>query len=278
MSVPDEIRWVAGLDYLRLTYTRADADAVALPHYQAAVAGWSRQAGYVATDTAPWAWRGYVGAAAGSAAWGIREDGAILQMSGQAAAWGALLDLPYTGVPRLDVQCTVWGQAQPGGIPRTAAVASDRARQGVAHRPWDVRLQDGFGGGDTCYIGSRSSAWFVRIYDKEKESGEAQYAGAVRYEVETHDEHAAAVYRAHTHRPLVGASAAAAVRGYLAHRGVAALLPVSVGYTAPARLPRETTPTERTLGWLGEGVAPTVARLIGAGLTRDQLCGILGLR
>jgi len=277
MSSTDSIRWVAGCDYLRLTFTSAAAEELALPWYQATVGEWSRRSGFVATDTRPWAWRGYVGSQAGAAAWGLREDGAILQMSGQAAAWGALRDLPYTGVPRLDVQCTVWGQAQPEGVPRAAAAASERARKGAIGRPWRIRFEDGHGAGDTAYLGSRASAWFIRIYDKGAESGEAQYAGSVRYEVEMHDEHATKVYGSRAREGMVGSTAASIVRGYLVQRGVEETMPVSVGYTEPARLPREETPTERTLNWLGEGVAPTIARLLGAGLTRQALCGILGL-
>ena len=278
MDDPSSVRWVAGVDYLRLTYTAPGAADAAMGAYQGAVAGWSRQAGYLASDTRPWAWRGYVGASAGQAAWGIREDGAILQMSGQAAAWGALCDLPYTGVPRVDVQCTVWGLSSPETVPRTAAALAARAREGATGRPWSVRLEDGHGDGDTCYVGSRQSAWFLRIYDKGAESGEAQYEGAVRFEVEAHDECAAALYGSRQKGPLVGATAAGVVAGYLAHRGLRQMLPVSVGYTAPARVPREVTPTERTLNWLGEGVAPTIARLLGAGLTRAQIGGILGLQ
>ena len=272
-----EVSYHAAIDYLRITYTRSDASDIALTHYQGAVRLVSDTYGYQEESPKAWSWQGYKGAQQGAACWGLREDGCIFQVSGEAASYAALLDLPYTGVPRLDIQVTTWGQVAPYAQPELVALASEKARAVCSHRPWSIQLVRGFGGGDTCYLGSRSSAWFVRVYDKERESGEAQYETAVRYEVEAHDEEAMALWDKVGGRDLPKEVLAGLVGGYLGKRGydLSGLLQVATG--TPPWVPRAKTSTARTLQWLGEGVAPTCARLNRAGVSQEALRGLLGL-
>lgn len=271
------VSYRAGVDYLRITFTQPGYEDTALPHYISAASFIARELYGGEAATTAWQWKGYKGAATGSVSWGAREDGCILQVSGAAASRAAMLQLPYTGVPRLDIQITTWGEASPGTIPRGVAVASDRARKCVAGRPWAVRLQDTYGDGDTAYLGSRSSAWFVRVYDKHKESKQEQYAGAVRYEAELHNETAEAVYGAIAGRELQDEEAARIVAGYLLLRGIDLGAVLQTAVIAADRTPREPTSTERTLQWLSEAVAPSVARLIGQGVAPGALRALLGL-
>jgi hypothetical protein len=271
------LRYVAGVDYIRVTYSGGNLPSTVLGYYQhtAWVAG--TNGGADTAKTEPWAWQGYTGAKAGAAAWGVREDGIILQVSGAAAARVSLHELPHTGVPRLDIQLTLWGAPSPSSIPRAIAERSAAAREGANGRPWKVRLVDGYGAGDTAYLGSRESLWFVRVYDKERESGQKQYEGAVRYEVEMHDEHAEACLQSLAQAEDVQEAAARFVVWHLDKRGASLPSGVSLEGIPVGRVPREPTPTERTLQWLSEGVQPSLRRLEATGIAPGALRAVLGL-
>jgi hypothetical protein len=268
--------WAAGVDYVRLTWTGDRASEGPARAYARAVWALGQEAGEGATEARPWSFQGYSGESRASASWGERADGCILQVSGPLAHSVILLDVPYTGVPRLDVEITTWGEASPDTRPRAVADESDRARRLVHHRPWKVRLEDGKGDGDTAYIGSRSSSLFIRVYDKQKESkGKPDFVGAVRYEAEYHEEEAVQVWAKLGTSGGNPSACAALVRGALHSRGV--LLPEWVQVPAMCReVPRsEVTSTAQSVEWLRRSVRPTLRRLEAAGLTRQELWDIL---
>jgi len=225
---------------------------------------------------APWGIQGYKGTCWGKASAGLRDDGAILQVSGSWASAARLLELPYTGVPRLDIQATVWGCPQPAMVPGDVAAASVAARAGRKGKPWKVVHLNGHGAGDTAYLGSRNSEMFVRVYDKGAESeGEAGYEGSVRYEAELSG---GTAQEAFTALARVGAdenACADRVQSYLLARGVS--LPVWVSRETLQRriVAKEASNADATLAWLASAVRPSIRRLIDEGLTYELLHRIL---
>lgn len=268
--------WDAGIDYLRLTYaaTGEELDNVA-GRYADAVRWVLQRAGDPSTPTG-WAALGYAGAQNGPASWGTRPDGAILQVSGTLAHELFLCDLPRTNVPRMDIQVTTWGEISPEAIPGRVAKQSDAARQGANGRPWKITFIDGYGAGDTVYLGSRTSDTYVRVYDKGAEKGDTMYAGSVRYEIELKNEVACAAYSSLLQQEAtIDRAIAAMVGGYLSHRGVALPHWIQVAGTAVPSRPRHTYAAERTLEWLSKGVRPSIVRLLKAGYSYEMLHRIL---
>ena len=270
-------RWTAGFDYLRLTYT---ADAGEVDDVYARYIRAAQEVAYNYSEEAPtpkaWSFQGYEGTHWGEASAGRREDGCILQVSGSWASAVRLLELPHTGVPRLDIQATVWGYPQPALVPGEAAAASVIAREGANGRPWRVAHICGFGNGDTCYIGSRQSDVFARIYDKgaQDESNE-DYAGAVRYEVELKGRTASAAFAALARAGGDEVACADWVQSYLLARGLSLPEWVSVETVRRRAVEKAASSTDETLAWLANGVRPTVRRLLDAGLTYELLHRIL---
>lgn len=268
------MEWSAGVDYVRLTHTDTARAFWAYEVYRQVV----QELGWYHAGEAPlkaWGFQGYKGEISGKAASGLREDGAILQVTSHWADVDDLLALPSTGVPRLDIQVTTWGEAQPARVPRNIAIASDAASRTVNHRPWEVACYDKFGKGDTAYLGSRESEWFVRVYDKEQESREALYKGAVRYEVQLTGQTARrewAAMQAHGKSP---ARLAGLLQGFLGARGVSLPDGISLENSPRQLVRKEPSSTEQSLRWLGEQVAPTVARLLRQGVTYEELHEVL---
>lgn len=268
--------WSAGVDYVRLTY-KAQGEELerVLGRYRTAAS----EAGRVADSEAPvsaWAWCGYTGSSISTAAFGAGLQGAILQVSGAAADTRSLLELPFSGVPRLDVQVTTWNEPSPSDVPRRVSRETVAARAGARGRPWKVAYIDGFGAGDTTYIGSRDSETFVRVYDKAAETGTEEYRGAVRYEVEFKNGAAAAAYaRLVADVDKACDTAAGIVRAVLLARGVA--LPNWVQAPHMLRPKGEVGPssTDGTLTWLASGVRPSIARLLEKGVPYEVLHRVL---
>lgn len=268
------MEWAAGVDYVRLTHTDPARAAWAYEVYRQAV----QELGWFYTGEAPlaaWGIQGYKGEISGKAAAGLREDGAILQVTSHWADTEDLLGLPSTGVPRLDIQVTTWGEAQPERIPRVIANTSFEASQRVSNRPWEVACYDKYGRGDTAYLGSRQSEWFVRVYDKARESGEAIYAGAIRYEVQITGATAKREWAEMQRAGKSPARIAGLVQGYLGARGISLPDGVSLEDSPRQLVRKEPSTTEQSIRWLGEQVAPTVARLLRKGVRYEDLHQLL---
>lgn len=129
---------------------------------------------------------GYEGVVSGGIFVGQRHDGFFVSCSSRPAdkvvRW---LDARVWRLSRLDIafDLVLGFDADPliRELFEEAVTFRDRITYGFRKR---VRLVDGAGDGDTLYIGSRSSGVFMRVYNKEKESGEPRYKGVVRFEVQ----------------------------------------------------------------------------------------------
>lgn len=278
LAADDVTQWSAGVDWLTCTW-RDDSEEGAY----AVVRDLARQAAHDCNDgslSPEYATvQGYKGTRVGRTFVGLlKGQGVLLAASGAASHWLVSVEgLQPDNVSRIDVQVTVWGESDVGHIPKQVAAKSHAARFGAMGRPWKVRLEDGWGDGDTAYLGSRSSDVYCRCYDKGRESGEAYYKKAIRYEVEFKRQWAV---RCHSH--LVGGNggrfaAYDTVARTYERRGVA--LPAIRPLGAPMEPPREDVADEieRKLKWYQEQVAPSVARLLTMGVPRSRILESLGL-
>jgi len=266
--------WDAHIDWITTTWSAGAAvpetfENSHLHDWACARSGTTRQE----TPLNRWAWQGYIGWQSGQLCWGERLDGFIVKVSGELAQhyWADGMPIGHN-VSRLDVAVDVWWGEAPDAVIASHNVETLDARMLAKSRPWKVACVNGYGDGDTLYIGSRKSVEFIRIYNKEKESNdEPAYRGCTRYEVEYHDESARAiVFRSGARR---GSSAwlLGEVSGILHRRGVGALtsLLASEPISTPTR--RAPTPDEGKLNWLRTQVQPTVKSL----LTRHDIGIIL---
>jgi hypothetical protein len=128
---------------------------------------------------------------------------------------------------------------------------------------------DGGGRGNTLNVGSRSSNYYGRIYDKHRESGDDAFRRCWRYEVEAKND-AAEVFRQFINSNAGdAASIASLVAAWFGDRGIGVRYRPGV---ACALAPIGADPTDdiRTLKWLRAAVAPALARLLER-YTRDAL-------
>jgi DNA relaxase NicK len=222
---------------------------------------------------------GYEGILCGGSFAGVRDDGYIVTITGERAQDG--FNAVYRGLPhvsRLDVQCTLKtsdGSPYTASNARSAVAAANAKLSAAAQR--NATLIEDLKGGATCYVCSKKSEQFARIYNKDAESGEERYKNCWRYEVQLKNNlatQAATLFRLSEYAQPN--QAAIFVRQWLRKRGIA------VPWQAEAELhalPSETnTPSdiEARLRWLREQVRPALRRLIKLGL-RDSILEALDL-
>lgn len=278
-ELDDVAMWWAAPDYVRLTAGDPRNEDLADLYKQTAhrVVASSETSGL---GWRPWTWMGYVGEACGSVAYGRSYVGHILQISGWQAADEAVLRLPFDNVPRWDVQLTVWLNEDVPSLGRRVVEASEAARDRAAHRPWRTTLIDGRGSGDTAYIGSRSSATFLRIYDKWREQGRSEeYVHAWRFELELKDS-AAKPYWPSLHGPTPAPDYyAAIVLANLRSRGIH-LPPIGAlrDQIVPEPLRRRRPTDDSRLAWLRTQVAPSLDKLRASGVDLGVILEALGLQ
>lgn len=216
----------------------------------------------------PWGFMGYIGSHCGSITYGDRQDGAILQITGQEANefFGETLWLKPK-CTRIDLQVTA---TFPDAEIAYAANAYRQLRsQPLAKgRPTKGMLYANTDGGMTCYVGSPASDHRGRIYDKWRESNDDHYKYAWRWEVESRAETAEAVFDA----LATSEDRAKTILGYVGRwfesRGITVPLPHEDCPTLSPPL-HDRSDTERKLEWLREQVSPTVRWLCGQGRGDD---------
>jgi DNA relaxase NicK len=135
-------------------------------------------------DIRPFRFQGYSGEQAGRVGYGVRDDGALMRLSGSVsdALLGHLLPLT-SNVSRIDLAVT----ADLTGIPVNPVVEGYKSgREAATHGGTrsDFQIIRHSRKGDTLYTGARTSQRFGRIYNKFSESQLAFYAGCYRWELE----------------------------------------------------------------------------------------------
>jgi hypothetical protein len=207
-----------------------------------------------------WRWNGYKGICIPECAYGVRHDGGIVRLSGALAhRWWDQIIRRAERVTRLDVEVTVGGIAPGLNLAADARAAAD-AYKPLTGRPAEWTYIVTKQRGATCYVGSRASARYCRLYDKGAEEGGPHLSGKWRYEVEVKDEVARALGPALEQSTAPALACISIVHDHFCQRGVQpAFAPAgAVPQYIPAQVP---TDVERTLEWFRKWVAPSVSRL-----------------
>lgn len=221
----------------------------------------------------PWAWQGYHGNKCGPVACGQRADGCILRLEGISAhLWLADGLTAGHNISRLDIAATVWSENEQSTLIARHKEETDEYRKTLQHKPYRVRLIDGVGDGDTLYIGSRESALFLRIYDKERApNAKPEHKGAIRYEAELKEEYARQAYERVTASGYSVANCREVLGGLLTRRGID---PIHIGCIQSAYFPHleiSGSDVERSIKWLTSQVRPTLQNLLRAGYEEEAL-------
>lgn len=276
--VPVPSAWWAGVDWVRLTLRPWDEGPVDDMVYWRAVRQLAELNDGAHLPAKPWARLGYYGEQIGKAAWGRSNQGLYLEVTGGWADRVAELRLPYDGVPRVDVQVTLWYDRPQPMIAQHCSKALYARYLGMGASGARPRLVDGFGAGDTCYSGSRNSSKFVRIYDKDAESAhDGAWRHAWRFEVQHANEAAKAVWPEPFGEVPAPEYWCSVVVRTLQERGV--VLPTNLPAAAQRMVPppQMTTDEERRLAWLHGQVRPAIDKLLAAGVSLDQVKDALGI-
>lgn len=269
----------AHIDYLTTTWPLS-ISASPLPSV-ANIIDWARRkssARGARESVKPWAWQGYTGWSVGSFCFGERPDGTIVRVSSVLAHDYVTEGLPIGhNVSRLDICLDIWGVKD---IDTVIALHKDEAityRSSLHSRPFDVRLQETYGKGDTLYLGSRTSGVYLRIYNKAKEQeGNDYYDECIRYEAEIKDERARKVLDRYRDAGYRSISLTENLLGFLERRGIhlTSIHGGSAVYIDAS--PRSRGDIDASLAWLRDQVSPTVRRLLKLGY-RGDIIEALGL-
>jgi len=266
----------SGIDYISATMPHTNSNAVKWYNlcvkYVETIARTGLEAEYGKRQ-------GYEGFYVGGSFVGVRNDGYFCTVSGERAQAG--FDAVYSYNPhvsRLDVQTTIKLPAGNGNTAQSARDAVARANEKLGGaRQRNATLIEDLRGGATCYVGSKNSLQFARIYNKETESNEEKYKDCWRYEVQL--KNALATKTAEQFRKSIYTQpqhAAMFVRQWIRKRGVYAPWKAEAELEALPSVDKHSSDVETRLLWLKEQVRPAIRRLLKLGL-RDSILLALGL-
>lgn len=216
------------------------------------------QKGHTAKDGAL---LGYNGVHCGQLFVGCREDGGLLRISGGTAPYGVTF-LEQGGVhgraTRIDYAVTVkFDIDRESYAQETAETLSTSAARSTRGRPSRLELHRGFGGGDTCTIGARSSARYLRLYDKSREQNGEVGPNLWRFEVEYKKPLSEVMLAAYVNAENKESAVMARVRAEFEYQQVT--IPWEEGEPIErAKVAVDKTTIERKLAWLREQVAPSI--------------------
>jgi hypothetical protein len=240
----------------------------------------------------PWGMRGYEGWHCGRVSHGVRRDGSIVMLSGQAATdqLDTALDVA-ANVSRVDLAVTV--RLTPPDDSLEFDHFLELREWSAAHNPLlKGVLLSSLDGSSTLYVGSRKSDRMLRVYNKELESRDSQthepdprYVACHRYELEVKGDQARPTALTVSVSPLPAYTVSRMVAQYCALHG----LDHSAFSDAPMGLIpgfRRRSDAETKLSWLAHSCRPTVewlsqngeatraARALGYDPdTADRVCG-----
>lgn len=255
----------SGIDWLSCSAPRGD-DGDALYAQGVSILNMEVNAG---NQKKPWKLKALTGAIAGSTVLALSGTHVYVQVSSERAREYAPSIIPLArNVSRLDLQVTAERHEQaPLDLARIAYKASGARRRGG--RPVGRSLYQTTAGGATCYLGSRRSDVFGRVYDKGVEQETHQPGRLWRWELELKRDVAELTAR----ELVLVESLEEAVAGYVSHAfgewGVPC--PPSASSLPMHRPPQQSTDADRLLRWLAVGVAPSVGYLRGIGRLSEVL-------
>ncbi len=207
-----------------------------------------------------WHWRGYSGLTAGGSAVGARDDGAIVRLSGDAAAlaWRAL-SVARCHITRLDLAVTIQLKYD---LPKILANNYADLRELIDAGLYSRRVSyvSDSDGGDTLYVGRRTGEVFLRLYDKTRESGYAYPPASWRWEVELKRSKAQQAWDDLLRSADQESYVTAAVWDAYKTRGLTPCWDRGTAVVTRS-VPAPVYDAERTYAWLMTTVAPAIDRL-----------------
>lgn len=187
-----------------------------------------------------------------------------------------MLDHPKVHISRIDLQITVQYDIELIKEGRYQYARAIRHNKGLPeHRRRRIHLYAGSDGADTVYLGAPSSDMRGRVYNKAKQSGDATYDRAWRYEVVYRNAYAYSVFgRIITEAASPTKFILSSVLDWYHQRGITVLDVVNDGSGGiePPKTPR--TDVERKLRWVRNQVVPTIRKLAELGYA-EQLMDII---
>lgn len=269
-------RWYSTVDWITAT---CENDRPASQQAKFGMAGYGYLKAYHANQEAkPWSFMGFHGWKAGQLCWGGSMERAIIRAYGEASnmSW-RMAGANATNVSRLDLAVTFHPRDRGNDLARLIAevILSNRDK-GSVRKDKKLALIEGFGAGDTLYIGSRKSQTFCRVYDKAAQSQSPENKGLWRVELELKDDRAKAVMGALQKSSNAEGLIASLTTSFMYDHGIR--LEIGAGNYTPlpptykARDPR----IEATLRWLGASVRPAIIKAIAA-VGESEVMAVLGL-
>lgn len=256
---PDSKIQSIGVDWLTCTQYRA----LGLKMLQAEIERVIYKEKREGNDETTWKGQGYYGRKSGGAVYGVRDDTYLAILSSDCARenWRSVAQWA-TNCSRLDLQVTFeLKQRDTSLFDRLEThFCSLPPRRG---RPLGVcRVRDNRGG-NTLYIGSRSSDWYMRIYDKGVESGLCEGGWLVRVEIERKRTLAKRVLA----QLMESADAEATIFDLVCSDLEKQSVQVSFLYNSLLEVARvdSISDSQRRLAYLTSSVRPIIEKLINAG-------------
>lgn len=266
----------AGVDYLSLTMRNDNPFTVA---WHSAALAYLQEISATGIEMNESRRLGYEGYAVGGSFVGVRDRDTTAIYSGERAKMA--FDRLYrsdTHVSRIDVQVSFRFNVNNNNVAQVARNNVERSNKAISGaRQRNATLIEDLRGGATCYVGTRKSEQFARIYNKDAESGEKQYERVWRYEVQLKNKLATKLSEqlASKTYPTVN-HALVFVKQWLSHRGVQTPWKADAELLPLPKEPKQNTQVEAKLEWLRTQVQPTLRSLLKYGL-RDDILAALGL-
>lgn len=258
----------SGIDWLSCSQVRCDE----LPSLFDAASARQLQNAERGDFAKPWASHGLCGTICGDtvAARSDLYEFASVSSAGATEAFPVLFPL-CTNVSRLDLQITA--TYEHGGVRSVAkGVYGARADAARGGRPTSRTLLTGTNGSATCYVGSRRSDLFGRVYDKGVESRSGPPGASWRFEVELKRGRAALTAKELSQVESLASEAAAIVCGAFSAWGVR--FPSTWPASLSPQIVEEDSDAVVSLAWLRTGVSPTVRRLLSMGMLSEVLSAL----
>ena len=220
-----------------------------------------------------WSWHGYNGRIGDHFSWGLRWDGAILQLHGYLAEkYWEQAARRSANVTRIDIAVTVRYDEAQEGVAEDAYLRGKRADEGNPRAP-SRSLIVSSGGGSTAYIGNRSSQVFARIYDKWRERNDEQWRNCWRWEVEYKSDLANDCATRLLASPDVPCAIRELVSSHYVRRSMAARW-MADGRTMRLNAQRQPSTVASRLCWLSDTCRPVVKRLLASVSILDLLFAV----
>jgi DNA relaxase NicK len=266
----------AGIDYLSLTMRNDNPNVQA---WHNAANAYLQEISALGVEMNASRRLGYEGYSVGGSFVGMRERDATAIFSGERAK--SAFDRLYrndTHVSRLDIQVSFRFNVTNNNVAQVARNSVSRANNTIsAARQRNATLMEDLRGGATCYVGTRTSEQFARIYNKDAESGAKEYERVWRYEVQLKnklavklaEQVASATYTSSNHALVF-------VKQWLSHRGVSTPWKADAELLPLPKTSKPDTQIEAKLDWLRTQVRPALRVLLKYGL-RDAILEALGL-